>query len=124
MQTSNWIPTLIGKYQQALAVLDAKPFSRDEAIGYLKTLNLENGVCKYIEAEKLVHIEKVDCITPEGSNKASLVYMQLQEYMQKHCNKTYFTVLPSLCYTPEQIKTSIKTRLQHLHRMAEVYKQA
>jgi len=123
-ETINWIPTLISKYQQTLEVLSNKDFTRLEAVEYLKSLNLDSGVCKYLEKEGLVHAAKVECITVEGNTKSSLVYMQLQDYMQKYCQKPYFTVLPSLCYSTEQVKTSIKTRLQHLHKMAELYKQA
>jgi len=121
-ETNNWIPTLIGKYQKALDVLSNKDFTRIEAVEYLKTLNLETGICNYLEKEGLVLKEVVQCITKEGNNKASLVYMQLQAYMQQNCHgKAYFAPFPSLVYSTEQVTTSIKTRLQHLHKMAELY---
>lgn len=121
-ETTNWIPTLIGKYQQTLQVLTDSDFTRVEAIAYLKSVHLDTGVCNYLEKEGLVLKETVQCITKEGNTQASLPYLQLQTYMQKTCNgKAYFAPFPSLLYSTEQVTTSIKTRLQHLHKMAELY---
>jgi hypothetical protein len=123
MQTTNWIPTLIGKYQQALT--DIKPeWNRMDILSYLSNLNLENGICNYIEKENLVH-HKETRIVDEKFMKSSVVYRQLQDYMKVYYpNKAYFCLFPSLAYSTDQIKTSIKTRLQHLHKMDELYKQA
>lgn len=112
----HWIKTLIEKYKEALAFIEGK--DKTYVLHYLSSVNLAGGICHYLEAEKIALSKMIQ--VNDYSPKQSEAYYELQSYMGQ-MSKPYLTALPRLCHSTEDIKDSIRIRLQHLYKMEEMF---